>query len=105
MNRAKIVNRDGGGFSVTGPVVMNNAGELLETSRKLFNNNSSMIVDLAGVTVVDSAALALLIEWLRIARRDNCRIRVNGIPEKLMAIAKLTGVDDIVLEPITTETP
>jgi phospholipid transport system transporter-binding protein len=85
-----------GRFKVTGPVVFATAGELLETSRELFAAATSLRVDLSGVTQVDSAALALLIEWSRQARQQQQSIRIEHAPEKLMAIARLTGTEDII---------
>ncbi|HWQ95004.1 MAG TPA: STAS domain-containing protein [Gammaproteobacteria bacterium] len=51
--------------------------------------------DLAGVQRVDSAGLALLLEWLREARRRSKEIRFENIPEQLAAIAKVSGLSDI----------
>ena len=51
--------------------------------------------DLAGVTRVDSAGLALLLEWLREARRRGKEIRFQNIPGQLAAIAKVSGLNDI----------
>lgn len=51
--------------------------------------------DLAGVQRVDSAGLALLLEWLREARRRSKEIRFENIPEQLAAIAKVSGLNGI----------
>jgi len=96
VSAAELHDRGNGLFRVTGPVVFTTAGELLETSRRLFTGSTSVRVDLDGVTDVDSAALALLIEWLKQARQQQCMIHIEHIPEKLMAIARLTGVEDII---------
>ena len=97
MNEAEIQQGEDGIFRVTGPVVMATAGELLKTSRKMFAGNSDMQIDLSGVTKVDSAALALLIEWLRQAQKQKQSIRIEGMPDKLLSIARLTGVEEIIL--------
>ena len=83
-------------IEVTGPVVFATAGDLLEASRALFAGSAPLYVDLGGVTRVDSAALALLIEWLRMARQHHRTLRIERVPEKLLAIARLTGVEDII---------
>ena len=97
MNTAAIEAAGDGTFRVTGPVVMATAGELLETSRQLFPATGDLQIDLSGVTQVDSSALALLIEWLRQARQRNHSIRIEGAPDKLLSIARLTDVQDIIL--------
>lgn len=51
--------------------------------------------DLAGVRRVDSAGLALLLEWLREARRRGKEILFQNIPGQLAAIAKVSGLNGI----------
>lgn len=82
-------------FVLSGPVVFATAGELLEASRSLFEGRPTVTVDLAGVSNVDSAALALMLEWLRQARTERRQILYTGMPQKLRAIARLSGVEDI----------
>lgn len=49
--------------------------------------------DLGGVDAVDSAGLALLIGWLADAKRNGATLRYTGIPERLIAIARISEVD------------
>jgi phospholipid transport system transporter-binding protein len=84
---------DGSGrLGVTGPVTFATVGELLRASQALFAGQKAMTVDLAAVTSVDSAGLALLLEWLRLARSEGRTVAYTGLPDKLIAIAKLSGV-------------
>jgi phospholipid transport system transporter-binding protein len=87
-----------GHFALTGPIVFTTAGELLQAGNRLFAGNADVHLDLSKVTRVDSAALALLIEWLRQAEHTGHTLQFSGMPEKLSAIARLTGTDQI-LEP------
>jgi phospholipid transport system transporter-binding protein len=87
-----------GHFALQGPVVFGTASELLKAGNGLFARTHSATLDLSQVTRVDSAALALLIEWLRQAERGGRVLRFSGMPDKLRAIARLTGADEI-LEP------
>ncbi|TFG86199.1 MAG: STAS domain-containing protein [Chromatiales bacterium] len=85
---------DGSGrVIVTGPVTFATAGDLLLASQPLFVGRNAVTVDLGAVTSVDSAGLALLLEWLRRARKAGCSVTYTGLPQKLVAIAKLSGVD------------
>ena len=84
-----------GRYVLRGPVVFATAAGLLETSRRLFGNEPQLTVDLSEVTRVDSAALALLLEWLRRARAEGRGLRYEGLPEKLHAIAALSGVQKL----------
>jgi len=96
MTNAELQVTDDGQVRITGPLGFATAGQLLESSSDMFAGHDSLLVDLSGVTSVDSAALALLIEWLRMAQQCKCTIRFAAVPEKLLAIAKLSGVDDII---------
>jgi phospholipid transport system transporter-binding protein len=52
-------------------------------------------VDLKGVTRVDSAGLALLVEWQRESERAGKAITFIHVPEQLLAIASLCGLEEI----------
>ena len=85
---------DGAGrFILTGPVTFSTAGDLLQVSQGLFTGQRTVTVDLGAVTNVDSAGLALLLEWLRLARSTGQAVTYTGLPHKLIAIAKLSGVE------------
>ncbi|WP_440996870.1 STAS domain-containing protein [Arhodomonas sp. SL1] len=53
------------------------------------------VVDLSAVERADSAGLALLLEWVRVARAAGRQVRFRGIPRQLLAIARVSGVDAI----------
>ena len=92
-NAPAITSIGAGLVAVKGPVTFATAGELLKASRAVFNDQAAVTVSLEGVTSVDSAGLALLLEWLRQAKVDARSVRFLGIPEKLLAIARLSGVE------------
>jgi len=50
-------------------------------------------VDLKQVETSDSAGLALIIEWLKIARSRNIELAFINVPEQLKALAHLSGFD------------
>jgi phospholipid transport system transporter-binding protein len=54
---------------------------------------SLVVFDFGGVTRVDSSALALLLAWLRRAKAYGSVIELRALPEPLMALARLYGVD------------
>ena len=92
-NAPALTSLGGGLVDVKGPVTFATAGKLLEASGAMFTDQATVTVSLDGVTSVDSAGLALLLEWLRQARADGRAVRFLGIPEKLLAIARLSGVE------------
>ena len=50
-------------------------------------------IDLAGVSAVDSAGLALLLEWQSIYTKAGKPLAVNGAPDSLLELARLCGAE------------
>jgi len=98
-----------GAFAVTGAVTFATAGALLEEGRAQFAGQSAVAVNLREVNRIDSAGLALLLEWLRQAQTEQRALTFTGLPEKLLAIARLSGVDGLLtdgyLGPASGSTP
>ncbi len=56
---------------------------------------AEVVVDLAGVQRADSAGLALLVAWLRHARRQGRRLRFRRMPAQMRAMARVIDLEDI----------
>ena len=69
-----------------------NAAALLEVGRATIRGGD-LTFDLAAVTQVDSAAVALLLAWQREAAARNSRIVLANVPAALSSLATLYGVD------------
>ncbi len=54
-----------------------------------------LTLDLAAVPAVDSAGLALLIDWLAAARAAGKRLRYAQAPQALIALARLSEVEPL----------
>jgi phospholipid transport system transporter-binding protein len=55
-----------------------------------------LTIDFAGITGVDSAAVALLLDWRRVAvKRGKTLVFVN-LPANLSALAELYGVAELI---------
>jgi phospholipid transport system transporter-binding protein len=83
-----------GRCSVQGALTMNNVNGVLEESKRLFQG-PRVVVDLSGVTEVDSAALSLLLEWRRIAAAEKRSIEIANLPANLRTLADLYGVSEL----------
>ncbi len=86
-----------GQLALSGPLVFATVGEILTASRDLFTGDSDISIDLDGVTNADSAGLALLLEWLRWGQAEGRSLRFTALPDKLLAIARLSGVEDMLV--------
>jgi phospholipid transport system transporter-binding protein len=52
-------------------------------------------IDCRGITSTDSAGLAVLLEWLSVARRAGRSLRYTQLPEGLAALARISDVEDL----------
>lgn len=82
-----------GAFRLTGPAGFRQAAQLLAASARLFDSAPAVTIDLAGVTAVDSATLALLLEWQWQGRQRGRPVTFTGTPPGLAALARLSRVD------------
>jgi len=89
-----VIRRDGERIVLSGPVTLANVAALLEEGRRHLAEGAGT-VDLAGVTELDSSALALLLSWLREARAGGRAVAFANLPESLQTIARLYGVEDL----------
>ncbi|SFW31294.1 lipid asymmetry maintenance protein MlaB [Nitrosovibrio sp. Nv17] len=87
-----------GDLALQGPITFDNAAAMMERGLALLNRGEH-VIDLAGVTEVDSSALSMLLEWKRAARQRGCTVRFIHLPTALQRLAQLYGVSDLILSP------
>lgn len=81
--------------NVSGELTFNTANQLLTAAPKLFEQLTKLEIDLANVTRSDSAGLALLVDWMRYARKSNKAIIFHNVPSQMLAIANASGFDEL----------
>lgn len=57
--------------------------------------SGDLVFDFSEVTEVDSSALALVLTWLRQAKARGSVIELRALPESLLALARLYGVESL----------
>ena len=95
-SKAKLDALGGGRFRLSGVLDATTAGDVLEQSEQRFAAAERLDVDLGGVAESDSAGLALLIEWVRCARKRQQEIRFQNVPAQINALAKISEVEDLI---------
>jgi len=83
-----------GNLCVSGELSMTTVPALL-AQHDLRGLHDDISIDLEGVERADSAGVALLIEWQRVARRQQHTIEFQNTPSQMLAIARLSGVDEL----------
>lgn len=84
-----------GGFLLSGDLNFHSVSSLAAGTQEIFSGENNIDIDLENVSRSDSAGVALLIEWQREAKRNNQQISFRNIPSNMLAIAHLSGVDEM----------
>ena len=93
MSSAVINKLDTNHFQLEGELSLQTAPDLLQSMLGQFPSvGSEAHIDLAGVTRSDSAGLALLVEWLRMAENLDITLRFHNLPDQLREIARVSDL-------------
>jgi len=95
-----MLSREGEVLKVAGSMNINSAAALLSESQGQLSGIK--VIDLAGVTEVDSAAVSLMLEWRRQAQSQtqsqtgDTALRFANLPSALTSLADLYGVSELI---------
>jgi phospholipid transport system transporter-binding protein len=81
-----------GRWVLSGDLLFDNAARLLEQGAAAFGADAHADIDLSQVGRVDSAGLALLVEWSVAARSSGRTVAYRNVPPMLGALA---GISDL----------
>ncbi len=84
-----------GYYRLIGELDFDSVPALAGHGRELFGAAGDVQVSLDAVERGNSAGLVLLVDWLREARRRQRRIRFTGVPAQMLALARVSGVDEL----------
>jgi phospholipid transport system transporter-binding protein len=89
-----MIRREGERLVVSGSLTLANVAAALREGNAAIGEDVRT-VDLAEVGELDSSALALLLAWLREAKRLNRSLAFANLPQGLTTIARLYGVAEL----------
>jgi len=89
-----MIRREGERLVVSGSLTLATVAAALVEGRAAIGEGVSS-VDLAEVGELDSSALALLLAWLREAKRLGRSLAFANLPQGLTTIARLYGVAEL----------
>lgn len=82
-------------FRVSGALDFTTVPAIADASLSLLDRMpTGASIDLAGVERVDSAGLALVLEWIAIAEAAGHHLSIENIPDKLHALARISEVEE-----------
>ena len=98
-----MIEREGDGLRVSGPMLISNASALLKAGRGFLQTllagaagqaPTVVVLDLEAVGETDSSALSVVFGVLRTARERGAALRVVNPPASMLSQATLYGVAD-----------
>ena len=97
---------NGSDFKITGALVYSSASSLLEKSMLLMKSqfktdDSGINFDCAEVTRIDSAGIALLIEWKRACDKNNKQFSITNLPDQAKSLVETYRLEDALQYKVT----
>jgi phospholipid transport system transporter-binding protein len=80
---------------VVGSLDFGTVAHLLRLGDAAITSGHAATIDLSGVTGSDSSGLALLVEWLSVAKAAQRSLRYENIPAQLIQLARLSDVEEL----------
>lgn len=92
MSGARLVTAGTGRLRVEGTLDFSTVNALVAEAGALFPAQGTLQIDLAGVGSANSAGLALLLEWLDMARARRLDLQYLNLPDSLQRIAAISSL-------------
>jgi phospholipid transport system transporter-binding protein len=89
-----VIRREGDSLILEGAVTLDTVPALIGAAEENLRQGVR-VVDFRDVTEVDSAAVALALEWLRRAAEGKTALRLVNLPPAMQNLAKLYGVSEL----------
>jgi phospholipid transport system transporter-binding protein len=86
----------GGQLSARGSLTFATARRAREAGlQSLAGGSGALELDCAGITLVDSAGLAVLIDWLGRARQAQRKLCYRHLPEGVIALGRISDLEEL----------
>ncbi len=93
----RLVADSGGRFSAAGPLTFATARRARELGLDALADSATarLEIDCQGVTSSDSAGLAVLLDWLAVAKSQGRSLTFTHLPPGLAALARISEVNEL----------
>lgn len=82
-------------YLLTGVLSFDTISQLQDDIETLTKQGPEIVLDLSGISRVDSAGIVVLLEWMKHARESGRQIFFANIPQQLLDIARVSDLDGI----------
>ena len=96
MTQNGFTSRADGVFEVSGQVTFQTVPQFLTFTDKWLQSGAGPVtIDMHGITLADSAGLALMLEWLQLARAAQRELVFTNIPEQMRDLIHVNGLQQV----------
>lgn len=100
--RKKLIKRANISFNndkyiVSGELDFFNIVSVYQKSLMELRKSSCWKFDFVNLKSSNSAGLALIIEWIKLAKKNNIEIKFINLSEEFLSIAEISGIDQLIL--------
>lgn len=96
MSENGLTARGDGVFEISGNLTFQTVPRFQDQAGSLLQGNAQPVtIDMKGVTQSDSAGLALMIEWLQMARAAQRELVFAHIPEQMRDLIRVNGLQQM----------
>lgn len=96
MSENGLASRGDGVFEISGSLTFQTVPRFQDQADSLLRGNAlSVTIDMQGVIQADSAGLALMIEWLQMARAAKRELVFAHIPEQMRDLIRVNGLQQM----------
>jgi phospholipid transport system transporter-binding protein len=93
MSEDSFLGQADGRYAIRGQLTFQTVPRFFEHTREMLGTGHGPVtVDLAGVTLADSAGIALLVEWQQQARAANRALAFANLPEQVRKVIRVSGL-------------
>ncbi|MBF0265999.1 MAG: hypothetical protein HQL46_12070 [Gammaproteobacteria bacterium] len=103
LSEANFIHINENEFKLSGNLTTQTVGYLLKDETKKFvdcikkESDNKLDINLQEIIKSDSSGIAFIIELIRLAHTYHKEIIFHNVPEQMLAIAKLSSVDELLL--------
>ena len=99
------INDDGTALQVRGELDMEASPLLLQAVRDRLKTRSPVVIDLRGVSYVDSSGIAVLVQGFKLAHKQSLDYVIRDPSPQVMSVLELSHLQDFFVIDASSDTP
>lgn len=84
-----------GSFRIEGELEFDTVPAAAAAAAGFAGSSAEVAVDLSGVVRADSSAVALLLDWIALARARRATVRFINVPDQMRAIIRVCELESV----------